>query len=707
MAVIKKVLITNIKEVKILFKDEEDLPHVVWCKKRRVEMTHEHFYGHMIHEYYVKRVRALAAERAKTRAGVRTKAQAIQLRNEVRKKLQGCFGRLPERAPLKARTTGVVERRDYRIEKVVYESRPDFPVTANLYIPRQVCPPAPAVLGPCGHSWNGKAFVTYQTFVQNLARQGYVVLIYDPLSQGERLQYPEMRPSNCCREHNMMGKQMALCGDFFGTWRLWDGIRSLDYLLSRAEVDATRVGVTGNSGGGTLTTYLTAFEERVTMAAPGCFVTQYLSNLENELPCDAEQIPPGILAAGLDQSDFFVAHMPRPTLLLGQNNDSFDQRGIEATYKELRRLYGILGAEDNIQLFIGSGNHGYSRELREAMYKFFNKHAGKTGQWQEKGPEQPEKEKTLWATPRGQVRFLNGARRVFDFTREKAEALAVFRGPLSERKLIERIVKRLNLPGSRGEPYYRVLRATSFGKDFKRLQAGFAVETEKDICAVLHAFTGQDGLFYFPRGEKATIYVPHISSMKDVLDGKAPDERLLFAVDTRGIGQVAARTCANDKFFASYGSDYFYAAHGLMLNESYCGRRVYDLLRILDLFEAKGYRDIHLVGRGIGAITAAFAACLTPMVKRVTLRNALLSFHELTQAPAPKWPLSSLVFGVLEDFDLLDCYRMLERRQLAIIDPWDSQMRVWRKTPLQKHLDALGLKKSVQLQPNYQQKGVK
>ena len=140
---------------------------------------------------------------------------------------------------------------------------------------------------------------------------------------------------------DMMGNQMQLVGEFFGQWRLWDGIRGLDYLLSRPEADRTRVGVTGNSGGGTMTTYLTAFDDRFTMAAPGCFVTRYFCNLENELPSDSEQIPPGILAAGLDMADFFVAQIPRPTILLGQENDFFDVRGLRATFEELRRLYRI------------------------------------------------------------------------------------------------------------------------------------------------------------------------------------------------------------------------------------------------------------------------------------------------------------------------------------------------------------------------------
>jgi cephalosporin-C deacetylase-like acetyl esterase len=106
---------------------------------------------------------------------------------------------------------------------------------------------------------------------------GYVVLIFDPIGQGERLQYAHLekpdRPGVEAEEHLRAGNQQFLVGDFFGAWRAWDGIRALDYLLTRPEVDPRHVGITGNAGGGTMTTWLCGLDPRWTMAAPGCFVT--------------------------------------------------------------------------------------------------------------------------------------------------------------------------------------------------------------------------------------------------------------------------------------------------------------------------------------------------------------------------------------------------------------------------------------------------
>jgi len=135
-------------------------------------------------------------------------------------------------------------------------------------------------------------------------------------------------------------------------------------------------------------------------------------------------------------------------------------------------------------------------------------------------------------------------------------------------------------------------------------------------------------------------------------------------------------TCSEASFFAIYGSDFMYASHGQMLSRPYCGQRVHDLLSVLDLLEANGYRSVHLVARGLGTIWSTFAACLHRLVKRVTLHNALRSYHELTQVPVPRWPLSATVRGVLADFDLPDCHRLLRAdKKIAIVQPWDARMR--------------------------------
>ena len=247
--------------------------------------------------------------------------------------------------------------------------------------PRESTTRPPCVLGACGHSADGKAAPVYQAFCQRLALTGFVVLIYDPANQGERDQYALLTDraatASCTSAHNMMGKQLELFGDSFGSWRVWDGIRALDYMLSRPEVDSSRVGLTGNSGGGTMTTWLWPLDDRLTMAAPSCFVTTFLHNLENELPADSEQYPVGALAAGLDMADFMIARAPEPALVLGQRYCFFDRRGHQEACDDLQRFYSLVGAPDgNLGCFRGDYPHGFFPDNQEAMVRFFARHAG-------------------------------------------------------------------------------------------------------------------------------------------------------------------------------------------------------------------------------------------------------------------------------------------------------------------------------------------
>jgi len=246
----------------------------------------------MVQEFFVRSVRRIETQANERRAGLKSRTDAEAYVHDVREKIQQSFGPWPEKTPLKPRITGTVERDAYKIENIIFESRPNFLVTANLYIPKGRAFPLPGVVGTCGHSATGKMISVYQSFAQGLARQGYVVLIYDPIGQGERLQYPDENLKSKVgvgvREHLYAGNQQFLVGEFIGSWRAWDGIRALDYLLSRGEVDPRHVGVTGNSGGGTMTTWLAGVERRWTMAAPSCFVTTFRRNTENELPAAVE-----------------------------------------------------------------------------------------------------------------------------------------------------------------------------------------------------------------------------------------------------------------------------------------------------------------------------------------------------------------------------------------------------------------------------------
>ena len=634
----------------------------------------------MVQEYFVVRVRDAERQGEARRASLSNRADAEAYVRDVRRRIKECFGPWPEKTPLNPRTTGTVERDAYRIEKVIFESRPGFLVTANLYVPRGRTFPLPGVVGTCGHSDNGKAAEPYQSFAQGLARLGYVTLIFDPIGQGERMQYVDEnlkpRRGTGTSEHLYAGNQQFLTGEFFGSWRAWDGIRALDYLLTRPEVDATRIGVTGNSGGGTMTTWLCGVDQRWSMAAPGCFVTTFRRNLENELPADTEQCPPRALALGLDHSDFIAALAPKPVILLGKERDYFDARGLEEAFARLRRLYHLLGHEENIALFIGPTEHGYSQENREAMYRWFNR-ATRISDLTSEPPLTIEKDETLWCTPRGQVADL-GSRPLFSFTRESSRRLKEARVRIGGEALKESVSVALKLPARTGVPEYRILRPSQSRGYPKKYSATYAVETEPGIYAIVYRLTDEPLMSRPPRGlKRAMLYVSHQSADMELREEpliaellRTEPESAAFACDVRGIGESRPDTCGTDSFRSPYGSDYFYAVHSLMLDYPYVGQKTYDVLRVLDWLKAQGHTEIHLAGKGRGALPVTFAALLVEWVVQVTLKNALTSYSEVAESEEYHWPLSALLPGVLKRFDLPDCYHSLERKGLRQIEPW-------------------------------------
>lgn len=638
----------------------------------------------MVQEYFVRRVREQEAKTIQRLDSLKTKADAEEYVRSVQKRIREAFGPEPKRTPLKARITKTTDRDTYTIENIIFESRPGFLVTANLYIPKGIKQPVPAVVGTCGHSHNGKAETAYQSFSQGLARKGYVVLIYDPIGQGERVQYSGHDLKSTVgvgvREHLHSGNQQFLVGENLAMWRAWDGIRALDYLLTRKEVDPKRVGVTGNSGGGTMTTWLCGVEPRWTMAAPSCFVTTFRRNLENELPADTEQCPPKVLALELDHADFLAAQAPNPVRILSKERDYFDVRGAREAYLRLKRLYKLLGKEENISHFVGPTYHGYSQENREAMYEWFN--LASDISVESKEPELTiEKDETLWCTPKGSVADL-GSKPIHQFTAQRSQELAKQRKPKSGPALKSAIAEVLRLKHLEGTPDYRILRNRG-GKNYPlKHSITYAIETEPGIQALVYRVSDEKLYSRPPQnaGKRATLYVSHVSSdtelKEEPLLKKASKEkgRVLYTCDVRGIGESMPDTTSPNSFYSAYGSDFFYAAHSVMLDDPYLGQKTFDLLRVLDWLTANGHTDIHLIGRGWGALPATFAALFSPQVKQVTLKNALTSFSEIAETEHYEWPLSTLIPNVLTVFDMPECYAELKAtKDLTQIAPWGAK----------------------------------
>jgi len=325
---------------------------------------------------------AIAAQQTAARreviAQIHTKQQAIARQHEVRARLIALLGGpWPERSPLNPTITGTSEHEGIRIERILFYSQPNFLVTALLYLPDSTTK-LPAILMAPGHSPAGKAGDA--AFALAFAHRGFAVLSYDPIGQGERLQYPD--PSNPNKtllkgptgEHGEAGLQPTLIGDAVARYFLIDAIRATDYLLTRPEIDPTRIGAFGCSGGGQ-TTALTAFlDPRISVAGVACFTTSYDTLLPSIGPQDSEQSTPDFIASGLDFPDWSELFAPKPYAIIATTEDMFPFAGAQSTEKESRAFYAIFNAQNNLAFITGPGHHGNLRPILPQILDFFTTH---------------------------------------------------------------------------------------------------------------------------------------------------------------------------------------------------------------------------------------------------------------------------------------------------------------------------------------------
>ena len=352
---------------------------------------------------------------------IHTTAQADRRRAYVRAKILELLGGLPDyTGPLNPSITGQIRQPGFIIEKIIFESLPRVFVTANLYRPDR---PGkfPGVLLPLGHWEYGKPAV--QQIAGNLALKGFVVLTYDPYGQGERLQLYDRRyegslAGGSTEQHMLAGALSVLLGESFARYRIWDAKRALDYLTSRPEVLAERIGCTGCSGGGTITTYISALDPRIKVAAPACYITSFRQLFTGAVG-DSEQSLPNFLSSGLDQSDYIELFAPKPWLISSTQEDFFPIEGSRLAYEEAQRWYGIYGAPDKIKRVVGPGGHGTPLVIREAIYDWMIRwlRDGDGSAKEQDVPLLPEF--ALRATGTGQVADLTGSREVFDVLRDE------------------------------------------------------------------------------------------------------------------------------------------------------------------------------------------------------------------------------------------------------------------------------------------------
>jgi len=322
---------------------------------------------------HVDAVRAADAKANAEWDAVSSPEDVARLRDRLRRDFLAAIGGLPARTPLNVRTTGVVPRRGYRIEKLLFEPRPNHFATAHLFLPdgASAARPVPGLLVPCGHAAEGKLYPKYQRLCVLAARAGLAALVCDPLEQGERWQ----GEGRCTPVggHVRTGLRAHLLGWNTARFRVWDGLCALDVLAQRPEVDAARLGVAGQSGGGTLSAYLYFLDDRLAAAAPAGFITSMSRLAEHWGPQDCEQLVQGQAALGLNHTALLAARAPAPACLVLAEQDAFPLDGSLDTFAHLRALYRRLGCEDRIEVARAPGLHGYYEPTMRATVDFMRR----------------------------------------------------------------------------------------------------------------------------------------------------------------------------------------------------------------------------------------------------------------------------------------------------------------------------------------------
>ena len=319
----------------------------------------------MVNAYLDKKVKAAAALPVPA-----TRAEFERRREGQRREVLRSLGLdpLPPRTPLNARITGVIKRPGYRIEKLVFDSRPDFPVTAHLYVPDG--PPGrklPVIVNPHGHWEWKKQEPTVQSRLIGQALRGYLALVVD--SPGYSFEGDNHVERRWAGTHDDL--RLVLGSTNATSVYVWDLMRALDYLETRTEADMTRVGLTGASGGGLATMWAFAAEPRFKAAASVVYASSYEVNPQNGCLCNHV---PGSLQAG-DRADVLAVRAPAPVLIIGAEEDAeFPAAGMRLSGEKLRRLWGLYGRADDAWTRMFPGGHDYSRPMRETALGFFDKY---------------------------------------------------------------------------------------------------------------------------------------------------------------------------------------------------------------------------------------------------------------------------------------------------------------------------------------------
>lgn len=658
---------------------------------------------------------------------VKSRADCARWQQERREFFLEQLGGFPDRTPLDAQVVGRLEGKGYRVEKVIFQSRPRHRVTANLYLPLTP-PPYPGVLVPCGHSHNGKAAGQYQRISILLAKHGIAALCYDPISQGERYQMLDDQREHahfetatwvkvphprvhilCTIEHTTAGLGCILLGSNLAQYRIWDGMRAIDYLQSRSDILADKIGCTGNSGGGTLSSYLMALDDRIVAAAPGGFLMTFRHLIDTNGPQDAEQNIYGQIAFGLDEADYVILRAPKPTLVCASTRDkTFPIEGTWPLFREAKRFYTRLRYPERVELAEPDAPHGFTLQTREATVQWMRRWLLGSDDVVREIDELPEPltDDLLWklsdgdwtdqqlqCTAAGQVLLTPGEKSVFQLNAELEQGLRKTRSAAWEklsaagrRDLVRKTLAGLAPCKNPAAASAEMPPTTPACESVGTIQRdGYSIEK---LILTPEPGLRLPGLAFVPaqpNGE-ACLYL-HGESMKADAGPGGPIEaivrqgRIVLAAELRGIGETEPGHDKPDYGRGRFGRDVQEIFLAYLIGRSYVGMRTDDVAawaRVLAAYRTTPDRPngLHLVAIGEAAIPALHAAALhAGRFAAVCLRETICSWTEIVRTPENLNQAANVVHGVLKHYDLPDLIELAGADKVRVEQPVDVMGR--------------------------------
>lgn len=591
------------------------------------------------------------------------------------------IGPFPKKNALNAQILRTIQKDYYSVEHIVYESRPEFYVTSSLFIPNELEDQAPAILYLSGHTANGYRSETYQHKILNLVKKGFIVFAIDPVGQGERLEYYDAETGgsvvgSSTREHSYTGVQTFITGSSQANYMIWDGIRAVDYLLTRDEVDHARLGITGRSGGGTQTAYIAAMDERIHAAAPEAYITSFNYLLKSIGPQDLEQnLYHGILQ-GIDHADFLTVRAPKPALMINTTEDFFSIQGGRETADEVMSVYIAYDKFQNFDMVEDGGGHGSTKKNREAMYAFFQKHLDNPGIAEDEEVATLSDEE-IQVTRTGQVSTSLRGKTIFELNRSEAEEQIT--GLLSSRDDINSHIPKVKRAAKE---------LSGYREPAEEDQPIFTGRIPKEGYVIEKYFIKGEGDYVIPfllmipdeANDKALIYLnPSGKAAEASDDGEiqslVKEGMTVLAPDMIGTGETGDGDVENYpihvKDFDAASFDVWTAS--VLIGRSIAGIHAGDIVRLNQLLKRQHADEVYGVARGSMAPALLHAAAFDPSISRIALLEPYSSYLSIVsnQYYNPGFHLST-VAGSVGVYDLPDLAASLAPRRLMMTGVTDG-----------------------------------